>query len=311
MSPATRAAAAAAVSSSTGVLPGSGSERPGRSGDRAASAPDPQGARTMTKAQDAKLRIDDAIASLTDELNAGKSETLEAFLAMLSKFHHYSFGNVMLILSQRPEATRVAGYRAWQQLGRQVRKGEKSITIIAPMMLKKESDSGDTEKVLRFRAASVFDIAQTDGDDLPEPASVQGDPGTALQALLAHADSVGITVDFGDLRGANGMSRGGHITLAEGMTEAETFSTLVHELAHELLHQGESAERGDKTTRELEAEAVAHTVCIAVGLEVGTACSDYIQSYGGDAKQLASVLERVQKTAHELVNAIHGAVTEC
>ena len=261
----------------------------------------------MTKAQDAKQRIDNAIESLTEELNAGKSDTLNAFLSMLSKFHHYSFGNVMLILSQRPEATRVAGYRAWQQLGRQVRKGEKSITIIAPMLLKKELDTGNAEKVLRFRAASVFDIEQTEGDELARPASVQGDPGAALEALQSHAVTLGISVDFAELRGASGVSRGGYITLATGMSNAETFSTLVHELAHELLHHGEGAVRGDKSTRELEAEAVAHTVCNAVGLQVGTACSDYIQSYGGDAKQLAGVLDRVQKTAHALIQAIDSA----
>lgn len=261
----------------------------------------------MTKAQDAKQRIDDAIQSLTDELSAGKSETLEAFLGMLSRFHSYSFGNVMLILAQRPDATRVAGYRAWQKLGRQVRKGEKSITIIAPMLIKHENTSGETEKRLRFRGASVFDLSQTDGDPLPEPPSVHGEPGEALAELRRHAESVGIVVEFADLRGANGVSRGGHITIAEGMSDAETFSTLVHELAHEMLHQGEDAQRGDKTTRELEAEAVAHTVCTAVGLEPGTACSDYIQTYGGDAKLLASVLERVQKTSHAILNGLQSA----
>lgn len=95
--------------------------------------------------------------------------------------------------------------------------------------------------------------------------------------------------------------------MAKGMSEAETFSTLVHEIAHEILHHGEHAERGDKTTRELEAEAVVHTVCDAVGLNVGTACSDYIQSYGGNAKLLASVLERVQRTSHTILSGLLSA----
>lgn len=133
--------------------------------------------RQMTKAQEARQHIDHAIERLAAELNAGRSETLRAFLEMVGKFHRYSFGNVMLILSQRPDATRVAGYRTWQGLGRQVRKGEKGITIIAPMLLKQDAEPGqDPEKVLRFKAASVFDVSQTDGEELPTPAQMQGTP---------------------------------------------------------------------------------------------------------------------------------------
>lgn len=289
-----------------------GSARPASSGERAASAPDTKGARPMTKAQEARTTIEQALERLSDELNAGKSETLEAFLAMLAKFHRYSFGNVMLILSQRPDATHVAGYRAWQKLGRQVRKGEKSITIIAPMMLKKEADNGvDPEKVLRFKAASVFDVSQTDGEELPAPAAIQGTPGEHLRLLRDFVATAGITLDTAeDLGGPLGVSRGGSITLQAGLGDAECFAVLVHELAHELLHHGENAQRGDKTTRELEAESTAHAVCTGIGLTPGTACSDYILSYGGDAELLAKVLDRVQKTAARILDAVLLPATE-
>lgn len=280
--------------------------RPASPGERAASAPDTKGARPMTKAQEARKTIDHALERLSQELNTGKSETMQAFLAMVAKFYRYSFGNIMLILAQRPDATRVAGYRAWQSLGRQVRKGEKGITIIAPMMLKEDGEgTKDAERVLRFKATSVFDITQTDGDELPVPLMMQGEPGEHLDRLRRFIESLDIHLDTADsLGGPLGVSRGGSISIVAGLEDAECFSVLVHELAHEMLHHGEYAQRGDKTTRELEAEATAHAVCTAVGLEPGTACSDYIQSYGGDAELLGTVLDRVQKTAARILDAV-------
>jgi len=260
----------------------------------------------MAKAQEARRHIDQAIERLAAELNAGRSETLRAFLEMVGKFHRYSFGNVMLILSQRPDATRVAGYRTWQGLGRQVRKGEKGITIIAPMMLKQEAEPGqDPEKVLRFKAATVFDVTQTDGEELPKPAQMQGTPRDHLQRLERFIVDQGIVLELRmDIGQAAGISMGGHICIRPELTPPERFSVLVHELAHEMLHHGEHAGRGDKQTRELEAEAVAYVVSTGIGLEPGTACSDYIQSYGGDAEKLAAVLDRVQKTAARILDAV-------
>lgn len=262
--------------------------------------------RPMTKAQQARKHIDDSVQRLAEELNAGKSETLLAFLAMVAKFHWYSFGNVMLIASQRPDATRVAGYRTWQSVGRQVRKGERGITIIAPMMLKQEAEPGqDPEKVLRFKAATVFDLSQTDGEELPKPAQMQGTPKEHLRRLERFITDQGIVMEIRmDIGQAAGVSMGGHICIRPELTPPERFSVLVHELAHEMLHHGEHAERGDKQTRELEAEAVAYIVSTGIGLEPGTACSDYIQSYGGNAEKLAAVLDRVQKTAASILDAV-------
>ena len=284
-----------------------GSEHPSPAAEPTAPPPETGAVRPMTKAQEARQHIDHALERLSEDLNAGKSETLTAFLAMVGKFHRYSFGNVMLILSQRPDASRVAGYRTWQTLGRQVRKGEKGITIIAPMMLKREAEQqeDDPEKVLRFKATSVFDVSQTDGDELPQPAQMQGTPREHLQRLEQFITGLGIVLELRmDIGQAAGVSMGGHICIRPELSPAERFSVLVHELAHEMLHHGDGAQRGDKQMRELEAEAVAYVVSSGIGLEPGTACSDYIHTYGGDAEKLVSVLDRVQKTAARILDAV-------
>lgn len=287
-------------------------ERPASSGERGVSPPEPKGARHMTKTAEARKTIDEALGRLSEELASGKSDSLQAFLSAVGRFHTYSFGNVMLILSQKPNAVRVAGYRTWQSLGRQVRKGEKGITIIAPMSKKKESpNADDTETTLWFRAISVFDISQTDGDDLPQLDCVSGDPGEYYTRLYEYAASLGIPVRYASLSGALGRSFGGSIALDFDLylpdRAAQRFEVLAHELAHELMHHGEGAVRGDKATRELEAEAVAYVVCNAIGLETGNACSDYIQWLGGDAELLAKVLDRVQKTSAGILDAVLNA----
>ena len=121
------------------------------------------------KAKELRRRIDDSLDTLAravDDVRA--SESFRRYLDVQAKFHHYSWRNTMLIAMQRPDATQVAGYRAWQKLDRQVRKGEKGITICAPCPWKRETDDGETEQGIFFRGVCVFDIGQTDGPDLPE-----------------------------------------------------------------------------------------------------------------------------------------------
>lgn len=261
-------------------------------------------AEPVNKAAKARQVIGEAISSLAEDLNNGKSEAYRRFLAAMARFHDYSFGNVMLIVSQRPGATHVAGYRAWQKFGRQVRKGEKGITIMAPMLFKpKDADAKDEDAFLRFRAVAVFDISQTDGEALPEPPRVGGDPGHHWDRLTGFVEAEGIAIRFESLGSIQGMSRGGTIALSDTLDEAERFSVLVHELAHELMHQGPNRPdpRPPKAVRELEAESVAFVVCTAVGMKTGTASSDYIQSHGGNAELLGQSLRRVQKTAERIL----------
>ena len=129
------------------------------------------------KRDDAKQLVSDGLAELNEALSKGQSQTLVRYLSVMSRFHRYSFGNLMLILAQRETATYVAGFRKWQELGRNVRKGEKGIGIFAPCRYKRkvEDDSGDDREVqdIRgFRVVHVFDISQTEGQELPEFAQI-------------------------------------------------------------------------------------------------------------------------------------------
>lgn len=273
------------------------------------------------KAEEAKKIADQALQDLTDALKNGKSERLTQYLAMLARFHRYSFGNVLLILSQKPDATHVAGFSTWKQMGRFVKKGEKGIVIIAPMSIRPTPGNDQSEAtpegeqakpILRFRGVHVFDVSQTDGQELPEPARVAGDPAHYLAAIQEVVLARGITLDHDDLpAGADGVSRGGRISIRPGLESANEFSVTVHELAHELLHRGEDRKTISKTVRETEAEAVAFVVCQAIGLTTGTAASDYIQLYAGPdekaAETLAASLNRIQHTAAEIIAALSAA----
>jgi len=266
----------------------------------------------VPKAEIARRIAETALDELATQLGSGQSDQLQAYLSAMSRFHTYSFHNIMLILSQRPEATKVAGFHTWRKLGRAVQRGEKGIAIFAPMVLKPkedESQSGEKDESprLRFRVVHVFDVAQTEGEPLPEPANVGGDPGEALEQLESAVRAAGIELeDSLSLGGADGASSGGKITLRQGLAPAERFSVLAHEWAHEILHQSDRENRPAKTVRETEAEAVAFVVAHSIGLETGSASSDYIQLYAGDAETLAASLDRIQRTACRIIEAVSG-----
>ena len=260
------------------------------------------------------------IKLLIEQLEAGHSEALTNYLTAMSRFHQYSFGNVLEIARQKPDATRVAGLYAWNQLGRKVRKGERGIRILAPMIgvrrKKDEEANKDITKqnervLLGFRNAYVFDISQTDGIDLPEMREVSGDPGENLDRLAAFVQSKGIQLVYNpNIAPALGMSYGGRIAILPGQSKAETFATLVHETAHELLHKAERRTATTKTVRETEAEAVAFVVGKAVGLVTGSASADYIQLYHGNASLLAESLEVIQQTASVILAALEPPVAD-
>src|SRR5437870_3385178 len=264
---------------------------------------------------DDKVRkmAEEALNRLSADLEAGKSETLKNYLTAVGRFHRYSWGNVLLINSQRPDATHVAGFHTWHDFGRWVKKGEKGIMIFAPVLVKQKdavhaSEKAKTEEVFRltgFRTAYVFDVSQTEGRPLPEFAKTTGDTreyGEKLKALVAKQ---GISVEYdASIAPAQGISSGGRIRLMPGMARAEEFSVLAHELAHEMLHHRKETAPLPKVVRETQAEAVAFVVCRGVGLETNTAAADYIALYNGDKKTLAESLSVIQQTSSQILDEL-------
>ena len=260
------------------------------------------------------------IKLLIEQLEAGQSDALTNYLTAMSRFHSYSFGNVLEIARQMPEATRVAGFWTWKNLGRSVNAGQKGIRILAPIVGVRRKKDAEAQKditkqneriLLGFRNAYVFDISQTDGVDLPEMREVSGDPGENIDRLAAFLNSKGITVSYNEkIAPALGMSYGGRIALLPGQSKAETFSTLVHEAGHELLHRSERRTATTKTVRETEAEAVAFVVGKAIGLVNNDASASYIQLYHGNASLLAESLEVVQHTASVILAALEPPIAE-
>jgi hypothetical protein len=254
-------------------------------------------------ADELKKLTTESLDHLSAALAEGHSERLSALLKTMAQFHRYSFHNVCLIARQRPEATRVAGFHAWRKLGRFVRKGEKGIAILAPIVGRKEADAGDDDSktVVGFRAAYVFDVDQTDGAPLPEPAEAGGDPGAATDRLKTAITSHGIALEYAqELDGALGTSCGGRIQILAGLQPASEFTVLAHEFAHELLHRGDDRP-ASRDVRELEAEAVAFVVGQAIGLDVTDAARDYIHLYRGDSTALVESLARIQRTSASIL----------
>jgi hypothetical protein len=272
-----------------------------------------QKGKTM-KLEDINNRTKDAVNHLVEALESGQSEVLTQYLSAMGRFHNYSFGNIMLIARQKPDATNVAGLRTWNSLGRFVKRGEKGILILAPMIGRKKADSAaeatedarqSQPQLYGFRAVYVFDINQTEGKDLPTLTEVQGDVSHYRERLVKFVESQSIMLNYSDkIAPAKGLSHGGRITLLSGMQPAEEFSTLAHEIAHEMLHRGDRRTLTTKQVRETEAEAVAFVVCQSIGLQTGTASVDYIQLWHGDADLLRESLEAVQQTAAVILGGI-------
>ncbi len=268
------------------------------------------------KLEEIKNRTKEAADYLVASLEAGHSEVLTQDLGAMGRFHTYSFGNIMLIARQKPSATNVAGVRTWNSLGRFVRRGEKGILILAPMVGRKIKTVEETTRengeqknpqpqLYGFRAVYVFDLSQTEGKDLPALTEVQGDVSGYRERLVKFVEGQSIELLYSDKIGpAKGLSHGGKITLLSGMQPAEEFSTLAHEIGHEMLHRGERRTLTTKSVRETEAEAVAFVVCQAIGLETGSSASDYIQIWDGDANLLRESLEAVQQTAAVILGGI-------
>jgi len=263
------------------------------------------------KIEQAKQITEQALDKLIQALEAGKSDTLKAYLATMSRFHRYSWGNLLLIMFQMPKATRVAGFQTWKTLGRFVKKGEKGIMILAPLVVQRGikaagEDGPEPENILLgFRPVYVWDEVQTEGRPLAEISIVTGDPGSYMDRLKTYVAQLGISLEYSpDIAPAKGLSQGGKMTLLPDLSPAESLSVLTHEVSHELMHRSERRAQTTRTIRETEAEAVAFVVSHAIGLDGAEASTSYIQLWNGDKQTLTESLHFIQVTASQILTAI-------
>lgn len=256
--------------------------------------------------------ITEQIETILDAADAARrSEAFKTWLDFAARFHRYSFGNCVLIAVQCPHATQVAGYRKWQQLSRQVRRGEKGISIIAPAPIYREEtdeETGETKRVqtaLRFTGATVFDVSQTDGDPLPEPLDWQGAGRHAEleTALLEYAHELGIkTTAYTDAPGPLGTFAPGHITYVTD--KGNVPRTLAHELAHAITH--DDPDRPATKTDEPLTDLAAGIVCLRFGLDVADSTANYIATYSAKPKDLLALAERARRTASTIISEVEA-----
>jgi antirestriction protein ArdC len=270
----------------------------------------------LTEAHDRLAAAVEALVSATD---------WQAFLTLAAKLHGYSARNVLLIMTQAPWATQVAGYRTWQQLGRQVRAGEKGIAILAPCRYRSTADADDSAQgndqdapaqggrlvVRGFRVVYVFDVSSTDGDALTQPARpelLRGEaPAGLWDALAALVAAEGYTVERGDCRGANGVTRFDTrvVRVRDDVDDSQACRTLAHEVAHILLHDGTEYAAGCRGRAEVEAESVAYLVSTAAGIDADQYSFAYVASWaGGDADIVQTTAERVLGCAQQITERL-------
>ena len=278
--------------------------------------------------------------SIMQSLESGVEELFtsnryQEFLKTMAKFHNYSFNNTMLIAMQRPDATLVTSYKNWQSMGRQVMKGEKGITIIAPAPYKKMKEKEvldenqrpimgtdgkpKTEQVEvtvpHFKAVTVFDIAQTSGEPIqtlaPEllTAAVR-DFDSFMQAIQKISP---VPIRFDEIDGnANGYYHNAdkEIVIKKGLSESQTLKTAIHETAHAKLHDKEIMEslgvEKDRLTKEVEAESVAYCVCSSFGLDTSDYSFPYIAGWSSsrEMKEMKASMDVIRKTAGEMIDQL-------
>ena len=288
------------------------------------------------------------VQEITEKLEQGikelfESEKYKTYLNTMSKFHNYSFNNTMLIAMQKPDATLVAGYKAWQKnFERHVNKGEKAIRILAPApyKIKEERDKIDpvTQELLldkdgnpqkeeveitipAFRAVSVFDLSQTDGKPIPELTAkellsdVEG-----YQDMIRAVEAISpVPIELEEIAGD---SKGYYdreakrIAVQENMSESQTLKTMIHEVAHSKLHSKEVEQdeqmKKDRNTKEVEAESIAYTVCQHFGVDTSDYSFGYIAGWssGRDTKELRASIDTIRRTASELITGIEEQLQE-
>ena len=245
------------------------------------------------------------IYSLQKSLAAGESRQLKEVLAVMARFPRYSFNNCLLIFQQRPDARKVQGFHAWKKIGRTVKKGEKGIGISAPLSCRTDESDSDDKMVRGFRVVHVFDISQTEGKELPRLAQPEGEADKWIPAVEVLIQSHDIDLRYEELAGnAEGVSSIGTIVIRRDLPPAKRLSVLVHELAHELLHDRNTRRELSTAVKETEAEAVAHVVCSAMSVDCLEHSSEYIHLQPGGAEAFVDCMKRIQQCASGILQSL-------
>jgi antirestriction protein ArdC len=255
-------------------------------------------------------------SELLEALTAGvaalvTSEAWRRYLGFQSRFHRYSFHNVLLIATQCPQASRVASFSAWRRLGRSVRKGEKAIWILAPLFKKVERDEEEHSVLRGFKWVPVFDVSQTEGEALPVICAPLdgGDPAGRYEELVAVASSLGFSVlDHRFFGAANGdCSHAERLVRIEATNApAQRVKTLAHELAHALLHEHFS----DRALAELEAESTAYVVCRRLGIDSSGYSFGYLAAWAGGGEEATAAITAAGQRIHRAAGAILAPLTD-
>lgn len=278
----------------------------------------------------------DIIQSLEDGLtDLFQSNRYADFLKTMMNFHEYSLYNTILIMMQCPQASLVAGYKKWQTMGRQVKRGEKAITILCPCphKVKKkvldkdgnpvlDENGKETEKefsIPYFRPGSVFDVSQTDGEPIETlNPKVLTDTVDGYDVLIQKLISISpVPVTFEEIEGsAKGYFSPSlkEIVVKKDMPNLQTLKTLVHESAHARLHNLEAMEEHakDRETKEVEAESVAYCVLTAFGFDTSEYSFPYIAGWssGRDMKELKSSMDLIRITAGQIIDELQKGMTK-
>jgi antirestriction protein ArdC len=269
----------------------------------------------MNKTEELKAEMAAQVRNIIDAADdTRRSAAFQTWLKCAARFHRYSAGNVFLIVLQRPDASRVAGYKKWQQLGRQVRRGEKGIGILAPVLTYAHlvddngEETGKVQTAVHFTAATVFDISQTDGEPLPPDPDWRGDGRHAqIESLMVqYAHTLGIkTTEQHYTAGPVGWTTPGAITYSDA---GNVPRTIAHELAHRLSTQ-QRADLG-KDTDEPLTDLAAAIVCEHFGIEVTASTAAYIATWTADPKALLSLADRAQQTARQIIEALEALAAQ-
>lgn len=272
------------------------------------------------------------LKALTDQLEQGVSDIFQsgqyaAYLTAMSKFHHYSFGNTMLIFIQCPNATHVAGYHDWRRnFGRQVKRGERGITILAPCPYRRKeeveeaaSDGSPVTSVqwvqrMGFRTVTVFDVSQTEGKPLPELVKKLTGDVAQYESMVATLRSISpypISIESfpGGAYGCCDFVEQ-RILVQPDMNQIQTIKTMIHEVSHAKLHAPEKTEElpqhKQRFVREMEAESVAYVVCRHFGIDTSDYSFGYVAGWsrGRELSQLRESLDLIRNTAAELIDGI-------